>query len=567
LKREYEKARDIKDKESILAIVGNPPYFNGRSQAKSDVIDAELYKYKQGLNEKKINLDDSYIKFIRFAEWKIERCGYGLVGIITNNSFLYGVTYRQMRRHLYETFDEIYVVNLHGDSDRKEPDKNIFDIKRGVSIVFLVKKIKPAKNKKVYYLSTLQHDIISRNQKLSFLENTEFTTVKWEKVKPTETANYWFISKDFSEQETYRKFWKLTDVFQEWNSGLESGNDDAAFFYTKKDLDDRCKDYTTLPEHILREKYGIKDKENWILKNAIEDLKKANNPQTLYYRPFDIRWTSLSKSSKSFLGRPRYEITKHFDNRENIGIVFKKELNRNKFNTILVVDKIFDRTILETSHGGAFVAPLYYYNGHKQNGVYELEFEDSSVKSDNFTPKFIKNYLQKLPFKPAPEEILAYIYAVLHSPVYRTKYLEFLKTDFPAVPMTANEEFFKEYANLGQQLIDLHLLRNLPNDKEIRVSFDFENNFTIEKIELSGENLFLNVAGGKTITISGITEAIYNFEIGSYRPIDKWLKYRIKDHVSLSISDLTHLKNMIVAIKGTIATMQEVENLGENYLQ
>jgi hypothetical protein len=139
LKKEYEKARDIKDKENILAIVGNPPYFNGKSQAKSDVIDAELKKYKQGLNEKKINLDDLYIKFIRFAEWKIQRNGYGVVGIITNNSFLDGVTHRQMRKHLYNTFDEIYIVNLHGNSRKGEGDKNIFDIMVGVSITFLVK--------------------------------------------------------------------------------------------------------------------------------------------------------------------------------------------------------------------------------------------------------------------------------------------------------------------------------------------------------------------------------------------------------------------------------------------
>jgi predicted helicase len=134
--------------------------------------------------------------------------------------------------------------------------------------------------------------------------------------------------------------------------------------------------------------------------------------------------------------------------------------------------------------------------------------------------------------------------------------------------MTTNKKTFKKYAELGKKLIDLHLLKNLPDDTKIRFSLaGIENNFVIAKIEQSGEKLFLNVVGGKTITISGVTDDIYNFEIGSYRPIEKWLKYRIKDSVSLCISDLNHLKNMIVSIKETINTMQEIENHGETYLQ
>ncbi|MDR2684411.1 MAG: N-6 DNA methylase, partial [Prevotellaceae bacterium] len=232
LQHEYETATEIKDKTNLLAIIGNPPYFNGKSQAKKGVIDGELKKYKTGLKEQNIQpLEDIYIKFICFAERKIEKSGHGIVGIIVNNSWLNGLVHRQMRKHLYETFDEIYVMNLHGDADRKEPDKNIFDIKRGICISIFVKKQKPAKQKKAYYFSTLENNLISRAEKLSFLENTDFSKIAWQEVKPTKTENYWFIPKDFSEKKTYEKFWKLTDIFEVYNSGVQTKRDKLILNY------------------------------------------------------------------------------------------------------------------------------------------------------------------------------------------------------------------------------------------------------------------------------------------------------------------------------------------------
>ena len=563
LKKEYEKARDIKDKENILAIIGNPPYFNGKSRAKSDVIDAEIKIINENLHEKKTNNQDLYLKFMVFATRKIKASGQGIVGIIVNNSWLYGTTRRLMRKYFFDTFNKIYVLNLHGDTDRKDPDKNIFDIKRGVSIVFFIKEQKKTK-KKVFYASTLDKNILLRASKLDFLENTEFQNIKWKEVKPTETENYWFLSRNYSEQVTYNKFWKLTDIFCKYNSGVESGNDDAAIFYSKEELSNRKDDYMTLKEEQIREKYQIEDKENWLLNNAIKDLKTAYNPCRMEFRPLDMRWTSLSKKSKSFMGRPRYDISQYFDNKSNSGLIFKKQLNRGIFNTIFITDTISDRALLETSHGGSYVAPLYIYNGG--NGYAEIDF-DGHKRYANFTQNFIKNYLKKIEFQVTPEEIMAYIYAVLHSPVYRSKYIEFLKTDFPAVPFTNNKDTFDKYAELGQKLIDLHLLKNLPADNEIRVNYNFDSDFVVEKITQDNNKLHLLTTNNKTVSFNGVTPHIYNFEIGSYKPIDKWLKYRIKDKVSLATSDLQHLKNMIIALKNTISTMQEIEKLGEDYLK
>ncbi|MDR1738214.1 MAG: N-6 DNA methylase [Candidatus Symbiothrix sp.] len=529
LKRENTEAMKVKDCENILAIVGNPPYFIGKSKEKVSVIDSELKKYKEALNEKNIQpLNDSYIKFIRFAEWKINNNKSGVIGIITNNSFLDGPIHRQMRKHLYETFDEIYILNLHGNARKGEPDKNIFDIMVGVQISIFVKLPKPAKEKKVFYFSTLENGLLKRSEKLSFLESNTYKKIKWEKLKPAETPYYWFVDKDLSSQKEYKKFWKLTNVFKEYSSGTT----------TAKDV-----------QYISYKKF------------------KTENNKNIAYRPFDNRFIDYDVKN---IQRARYETMQHFIKGDNIGLCLTNgTFNKKQFNYAFI-----SKNISEGSFFGfrSYLFPLYFYNGVEHKDMLPLEWEGEGMKFANFTDNFVKTYLDKLSFQPEPEEVLAYIYAILHSPVYREKYIEFLKTDFPAVPMTTDETVFRKYAALGQKLVDLHLLdfpsfQNLESlSNDIRVSFDFEGEFVPVKTETAANRLFITTSDGKTITIDGVTEAIYNFEIGSYKPIDKWLKYRIKDEVALGIADLNHLKQMIIAIKQTIAVMQEIEGLGEQYL-
>jgi hypothetical protein len=554
LKREYEKAMDIKDREQILAIVGNPPYFNGRSQAEKGMIDSKLKEYKKDLNETNIQpLNDLYIKFIRFAEWKIERCGEGIVGIITNNSYLDGVIHRQMREHLYKTFDEIYIVNLHGNARKGDADKNIFDIMVGVSIVFFVKLKKPAK-KIVRYFSTLDNDMISRQEKLSFLENTRFEKIKWKKLNPKETEYYWFVDKDLSLRDEYSKFWKITDIFEHYNSGAKTGKDAITIHYNKQSLDKVIKDFISLSEQDLATKYEIEDSRDWKISYAKNDLIASKNKKFysyISYRPFDKRYTFLHENA-GFLERPRYDTTKHFE-KQNIGLCFTRQLLGDSWKHIFVTENMIDACAVSLkSREWSYIAPLYLYLDN--SGIKGL---GSDEKTPNFTDKF-KSFLRTLNFKPSPEKILAYIYAVLHNPDYRKKYIEFLKTDFPAVPFVKDKTAFEKLAKLGQKLIDLHLLKNLPSDKEIKAKNIPQTNFTIESIHHHNDELILYTTQKQNISFSGVTSQIYDFEIGSYKPIEKWLKYRIKDEVSLCAEDLKHLKEMMVAVKETLGVMGEI---------
>jgi predicted helicase len=302
---------------------------------------------------------------------------------------------------------------------------------------------------------------------------------------------------------------------------------------------------------------------------AMKDLTTSYNPIILHYRPFDFRYTSLSKLSHRFLGRPFYELMQHFENKENIGISFVRQFSDAKpYTNVMVSQYPIERRTNYSFQGGAFIAPLYVYGEN-----FAGEFPGEVAKTPKFTRSFIENYLKPLNWKPSPEDILAYIYAVLHSRIYREKYIVFLKTGFPAVPMTKNKDVFSRYAELGKKLIELHLLRNLLADTSIKVSLgDVKGDFYIDKLTYANSKIYISVSPlnesshGAVITFEGVTADIFDFEIGARKPIDLWIKNRIKDKASINIEDLQHIKNMVIAIKQTISVMKEIDLLGEDYL-
>ncbi|EIX9817567.1 N-6 DNA methylase, partial [Campylobacter coli] len=240
LDTEWKKARDIKHSQDLLVILGNPPY-NAKSKNKGEDILELLQAYKQGLNETKINLDDDYIKFMRFAQWKLLEQNKkdlfeekkGLLGFITNNSFISGKTHRKMRESLYKSFDEIYILNLHGSDKDAKNDENVFDIKVGVCISLFVKyKDEPSNGAKVFYYSTGDNNIFSRKEKFALLDDLRqkgLNAIKWEELSLDEPY-FWFIKKEF-ENEEYEIFWALASdkalgdkksIFLNYNSGIET---------------------------------------------------------------------------------------------------------------------------------------------------------------------------------------------------------------------------------------------------------------------------------------------------------------------------------------------------------
>ncbi|EGC8807109.1 N-6 DNA methylase, partial [Campylobacter coli] len=260
LDTEWKKARDVKHSQDLLVILGNPPY-NVKSKNKGEDILELLKIYKQGLNDKNIqSLNDDYIKFMRFAQWKLLEQNKkdlfeekkGLLGFITNNSFINGKTHRKMRESLYKSFDEIYILNLHGSDKDAKNDENVFDIKVGVCISLFVKyKDEPSNGAKVFYYSTGDNNIFSRKEKFALLDDVRqkgLNAIKWEELSLDEPY-FWFIKREFKNKE-YENFWALASdkaedkksIFLNYSSGIQTEKDNIAIQLNKQSMENVLKD-------------------------------------------------------------------------------------------------------------------------------------------------------------------------------------------------------------------------------------------------------------------------------------------------------------------------------------
>ena len=605
LKGQRDEALKLKRQEDLLVILGNPPY-NVKSKNKGDDILKLLQSYKQGLNETNIQpLDDDYIKFIRFAQWKLleQNQKQGLMGFITNNSFLDGRTHRKMRQSLARAFDEIYILNLHGDSG----DENVFDIRVGVCISLFVKykdtchtdtpschtersEVSQIQNRDfslftkaqndnlatIFYYSTNDNGILKRNDKFALLNSLAqngLNSAKWQELKLDEPY-FWFVPKSF-ENDEYENFWALARdkafiaqnggedlptqlvVFENYNSGVTTSNDNITIQMDKEKLKSIVDDLQSLNNENFKAKYSIDDdKSEWKVDLAKKDMEQNQGSiQKIAYRPFDTRYTYYT-GEKGFLIRQRYEIMKNFLQGENLGLCFPKTCLNPNFDYGLVIDKIADRALGGAKTGSeTYIAPLYIYRHDKEVGKVE--------PTSNFTPEFKEFIIKSKVLKDkSAEQILAFIYANLFNPTYRKKYLEYLKIGFPRVNFEVSESEFETFAKIGQRLIDLHLLKNIPNDESIALKFSDKAdkqkpNFTLEKPRFIDDKIMLN----KDLEIVGIAKSIFEFSIGGYKVLDKWLKYRVGK--ALSKAELEHLVNVACIIKETIKIQNELENLAQ----
>ncbi len=440
LTREGQEAKRIKEEVPILVVLGNPPY-SVSSENKSDFIENLMDDYKEDVrNERNIQpLSDDYIKFIRFAHWKIAQAGKGILGFITNNSYLSGIIHRGMRRKLLETFDEIYMLNLHGSSriGEKTPeggkDENVFDIKQGVAIALYVKLQKPEKEKKSYYADLWG---LRKENKYPYLLNNDVKTTKWQKLKP-DAPYYFFVPKDFALQEEYEKFWKVTEIFSECSFGVTTARDHFVVGFTNEEIIQRVRVFTgDLSDDLVKQGLKLKDTGTWKLaqaKQRIRDQRHEDNIHRYAYRPFDNRWIYYDSS---LIERDRKEIMKHIINRENLGLNLTRRLRDPVWRHVYVSSLVTDKTLL-SSRDNCYFFPLYLYLDEPVGATHELPLRKTSQakRIPNFTSKSLQAIRESLGSMPTPEEIFYYIYAVLYSPTYRKRYEEFLKIDFPRIPL------------------------------------------------------------------------------------------------------------------------------------
>ncbi|OWY25022.1 DNA methyltransferase [Sphingobacteriales bacterium UPWRP_1] len=570
LSDEANQANLIKRDAPVMVVLGNPPYSISTTN-KGKWIENLIADYKKDLNERKINLDDDYIKFIRFGQHFIDKNGSGILAYISNNSFIDGVTHRQMRRHLLESFDAIYILDLHGNARKKEtcadgsPDNNVFDIMQGVSINIFIKTGKKKKGK----LGKVFHAEIQgkRDTKYEFLNMSKMNTIDWHFLDYSEPYHF-FVPKNFNLQSSYDNGFMLSEFFIVYSAGIKTKVDHIATDLDKDELSIRIEDIISnnLSFDEIRRKYGLSERTTWEFKPLSKLIFKASKICKYEYRPFDYRFTYYENR---FLSRTRSEVMDNFFNHENIGI----ETSRNG-DYMFIGKNVSDEHFIS---GNSFKFPLYLYpeTGGQQS------LNQSKKRVPNLNAAIVAQIAKQLGLTFtnekdtsansssedtfAPIDILDYIYAVLHSPAYREKYKEFLKIDFPRVPYPTNKTTFWQLVQIGSQLRQIHLLESplteqyltqypIQGSNEV-TKITFENSHPLEGLEVVG-NVYIN----QTQYFAGVPLQAWQFYIGGYQPAQKWLKDR--KGRTLTFEDIMHYQKIIVALQETHRLMQTIDSIG-----
>ncbi len=573
LSSEANEANQIKRDTPVMCVIGNPPY-SVSSTNKGAWIQRLIADYKKNLNERKINLDDDYIKFIRYGQHFIDKNGSGILAYISNNSFIDGITHRQMRKHLLESFDKIYILDLHGNAKKKEicpdgtPDQNVFDIMQGVSINIF---IKTGKKKKDELGEVLHFDLFGKREiKYDFLAEKNIINIGWNKLK-YEEPNLFFVIRNSDNDSNYFDGFELEKLFTNKNTGVQTKNDELTIQFSLTAIKQIESDFLTLDIDVLKKKYGIKDG-TWKIADAKADLLTGKySLANILIKPFDTRHTLLNQTSSGFLGRPRYSTMKHMLGSENLALLLSRQNKSNTIDSFFLTNTISEMKSAERTIQ-SYHFPLYLYTDNQQltttnqpNRVPNLNIEIvdkiadglgmSFVAEKDLTPALSKGEGGAKTFSPL--DILDYIYAVLHSPTYREKYKEFLKIDFPRVPYPTNADTFNKLVALGGQLRKLHLLESAVVNKPI-TQYPVDGSNMVGKPRYDGTNVFIN----ENQYFANVPLTAWEFYIGGYQPAQKWLKDR-KGRV-LEFEDILHYQKIIVALVETARIMREVDEVRNN---
>ncbi len=551
LAKEGQEAKRIKERVPILVVLGNPPY--SFKSVKTKFSEELLKDYKEDVRtEKKYGvLEDDYIKFIRFAHWKIEQAGKGVLGFITNNSYLSGVIHRGMRRKLLETFDEIYILNLHGSSriGEKTPeggkDENVFDIQQGVAIALYVKAEEAQREKRVYYADLWG----LRSQKYDYLLKNDNETTKWRELKPV-PPYYFLVPKDFALQEEYEKFWKVTKIFKEWGSGIISRRDAVTVAFRQDELQNRMLMFTnpTLPDSIVTKTFKIGDTSEWNLHTARESVKNEKIQELIQeyrYRPWDFRYLYYSDSVVS---RTCRKWMKHLL-KSNVALaLMRTPIPSEELTQVLVVDSIADLNFYAFQ---TYFFPLYLYPDEATGQMF-----GEQERTPNFTAEFLQAVKDSLGTEPSPEEIFYYIYAVLYAPSYRQRYEEFLKIDFPKIPLPFDYEAFKALSNLGKELVELHLLKH-PALQQTEVGFPRDGSYKVDNVRYDEAAQRVNI--NKEQCFEGVSKEVWEYRIGAYQVMEKYLKDR--KGRELSLDEINHYMKIANAIRLTMGLQGKIDEV------
>ena len=575
LSAEARAADSIKRDTPVMVVIGNPPY-SGESANKGEWIAELLQPYKQEpgggkLREKNAKwLNDDYVKFIRYGQYHIDRTGEGVLAYINNHSFLDNPTFRGMRWSLLQSFDEIYIIDLHGNSKKKEvapdgsPDQNVFDIQQGVSINLFVKT---GEKKKSEPAQVFHYDLYGRREgKYQFLWDHNLTQIGFKELEP-QPPQYFFVPKDYRLQAEYDEGISLADLFPTNGTGIVTKRDKLSIHFSKDKALQAANDILKLDRDEFYRKYNLPDDvRDWKYEWAKDDVSQFGISdkllQTINYRPFDLRKIVYTGRSRGFIGWPVFQVMQHFLKGENTGLITSR-ITKDTFSVLCTKHITAHKSA--TVYDISYIFPLYLYPDARQQNIEQqrvpnLEQDIMEAIAKGLELQFTREK-QENDTSFAPVDTLDYIYAILHSPSYRERYKEFLKTDFPKVPYPTGKELFWKLVKLGGELRSLHLMEH-PVLQQLVTGYNIPGSNQVEKIDFESKkpnDLVGNVHINDTQYFEGVPKTAWDFYIGGYQPAQKWLKDR--KGRKLTTGELMHYQRIIVALIKTAEIMAEIDKL------
>ncbi len=592
---EAQEANKIKRETPVMVVIGNPPY-SGSSANKGKWISRLLEDYKKEpgggrLKEKNPKwINDDYVKFIRYGQHLIDETGEGVLAYVNNNGFLDNPTFRGMRWSLLQSFDKIYILDLHGNIKKKEtakdgsPDENVFDIQQGVSINLFIKTGKKKKDS----LGQVFHENLYgvREKKYQFLRDHDINNIKYKELNPARPLCF-FVPKNYKGKEQYDKGFKINELFPKNSTGIITARDALVIDIDRAKLLRRITDFAdpSQSDEEIREKYEFKNKRNyppgdsihWTMRTAREKIKNLDHDKmikNISYRPFDERYVYYH----DYMIEGRRETTmRHFPEKENVGLIACKQVksSNNYYHAFISKCLLESSLISNTTSEIGYVFPLYLYADNEQRS-----FDGQQKREPNLCPTIRDTIADGLGMSftpevdPAPEtfsprDLLDYVYAVLHAPAYRERYMEFLKTDFPRIPYPTDPALFNKLASFGSELRALHLMES-PTLKNPITGYPRTGTNIVTRskqkrcYELTNSDAAPNGRLGKvwindTQYFKDVPEAAWNFRIGCYRPAQKWLTDR-KDR-KLTTDDIEHYQKIITALQETDRLMKEIDEI------
>lgn len=572
LAEESRLAGIVKKQTPILVILGNPPY-TGQSSNVSEWIRTLIEDYKQvddkPLRERNTKwLQADYVKFMRFAQWKIEQSGYGLIGMITNHGYLDNPTNRGMRQSLLRTFDEIYILNLHGSMLKKEicpdgsPDQNVFDISIGVTIAFYIKHNKEHKDDAIVHYADLWGQ---REQKYIWLNKNDLTCTNWQDLKPS-SPFYQFIPSDVALSSIYQSFISIQEIFPINSAGIVTARDDLTINWSKEELWKTVTSFSHMEPELARQEFDLRrDTRDWKVALAQRDLLDSGPSKEkivpILYRPFDVRHTYYTGKSRGFICMPRSEVMHHMLAGENLGFITVRRSPTGNDPCYFFVSKniISNGSIRSDNISIDTFFPLYLYPSTNHEDLFSQI--EPQIRQSNINSELVKTLEEAYNKKISPEEIFNYIYAIVYANSYRLKYSEFLRMEFPRVPFTEDSKLFEQLTTLGARLTDLHLLQSIELETP-DCRFEGQGDCHVGRGDQDGlyydpekECVYINAHQ----YFMPVIAQVWEYQIGSYQICEKWLKDRRNRR--LDLNDIQTYCRIITALRKTIEIQNAIDEL------